>query len=136
MDQSIKAGVYGLLLAIIIDLASPVYLDFISSFVASVIVIFIFRLSVLKDGLVAAFLTYIFDQGVMSTIALATSYLANEPYPSFNVDIYTMVTPIVWAVTAVIAGYLGVWLVRRMRPARELPSLPLPTQPPPPPPPP
>lgn len=134
MDQSIKAGVYGFLLAVIINLATPVYLDFIPSFLAAVLVIYIFRLGTLKDGLVAAFLTYIFDQAVVSTIALATSYLANEPYPSFNVDIYTMLSPIVWAVTAVIAGYLGVLLVKKMRPARELPPSPLPTPPPPPPP--
>jgi hypothetical protein len=121
MDRSIKAGVYGFLLSIIINLFSPIYLYFIPSFFAAILVIYIFRLEALKDGLVAAFMTYIFSDGILSTIVLATWYLANKPYPSFNVDIWTMLSPIVSAVTALITGYIGVWLVQKMKPARELP---------------
>jgi hypothetical protein len=121
MDRSIKAGVFGFLLAIIINLFSPIYLDFIPSFLAAILAIYIFRLEALKDGLVAAFITYIFCEGILGTIELAMWYFANKPYPSFNVDIWTMFSPIVSAVTAVIAGYIGVWLAQKRETARELP---------------
>jgi uncharacterized membrane protein len=130
MDQSIKAGVYGFLLAVVINLFSPIYLDFIPSFLVAILVIYIFRLGTLKDGLVAAFMTYIFTDGILGTIVLATSYFANEPYPSFNVDIWIMLSPVVQAVTAVIAGYIGVRLAQKRKPARELPA-PIPPQLPP-----
>ena len=123
MDPSIKAGVSGFLLAIAINLLSPVYLDLVPSFLVVILVIYIFRLGTLKDGLVAAFMTYIFTDGILSTIALATSYFANEPYPSFNVDIWTMLSPMVSAATAVIAGYIGIQLAQKGRRPQELPPL-------------
>jgi hypothetical protein len=123
MDPSIKAGVSGFLLAVVINLLSPVYLDFVPSFLVAMLAIYIFRLGTLKDGLVAAFMTYIFTDGILSTIYLAMLYLANEPYPSFDVDVWTMFSQIVWAVTAVVAGYIGVWLVQKRKPARELSPL-------------
>jgi hypothetical protein len=130
MDRSIRAGVYGFLLAIAINfLASSVnlYLYFVPSFLAAIFVIYIFRLGTLKDGLVTAFMTYIFTDGILSTIVLATYYFANKSYPSFNVDVWTMLLPIVQVVTAVIAGYIGVWLAQKRKPAQELPT-PIPPQ--------
>ena len=123
MDPSIKAGVSGFLLAIAINLLSPVYLDLVPSFLVAILVIYVFRLGTLKDGLVAAFMTYIFTDGILSTIALATSYFANEPYPSFNVDIWTMLSPMVSAATAVIAAYIGIQLAQKGRRPQELPPL-------------
>ena len=123
MDPSIKAGVSGFLLAIVINLLSPVYLDLVPSFLVAILVIYIFRLGTLNDGLVAAFMTYIFTDGILSTIGLAMSYFANEPYPSFNVDIWTMLSPMVSAATAVIAGYIGIQLAQKGRRPRELPPL-------------
>jgi uncharacterized membrane protein len=130
MDQSIKAGVYGFLLAAVINLFSPIYLGFIPSFLVAILAIYVFRLGTLKDGLVAAFMTYIFTDGVLGTIVLAMSYFANEPYPSFNVDVWTMLSPIVSAITAVIAGYIGVRLAQKRKPAPELPPSPPPQLPP------
>jgi hypothetical protein len=120
MDPSIKAGISGFLLAVVINLFSPVYLDFVPSFLAAILVIYIFRLGTLKDGLVAAFMTYVFTEGILGTIDLATLYFTNETYPSFNVDIWTMLSPIASAVTAVIAGYIGIRLARKRKTAREL----------------
>ena len=134
MDRSIKAGVYGFLLAVVINLFSLIYLDFyldfIPSFLVAILVIYIFRLGTLKDGLVTAFMTYIFTDGILGTIVLATSYFANESIPSFNVDVWTMLSPIVSAVTAVIAGYIGVRLAQKRKPAQELPLSPPPQLPP------
>jgi hypothetical protein len=130
MDQSIKAGVYGFLLALVIDAFSPTYLYFVPSFLVAIFVIFVFRLVTLKDGLVAAFMTYIFSDGVFDTIVLATYYFANTPYPSYDVNVLTMLYPMVSAATAAIAGYIGVWLAKKRRPAQEFPT-PIPPQSPP-----
>jgi hypothetical protein len=129
MDQSIKAGVYGFLLAIIINLFSPIYLYFVPSFLAAIFVIYIFRLGTLKDGLVAAFITYIFSEGILDTISLATLYLTSEPY-TLSVDIWIVFSPIVSSITALIAGYAGVWLAQKRTPAQEFPP-PIPPQSPP-----
>ena len=132
MNPSIKAGISGFLVAIVINLFSPVYLDFVPSFLAAILVIFVYGLDTFRDGLVAAFMTYIFNEGILGTLSLATFYVTNESYPSFNVDIFTVFYPIVNAVSAFIAGYVGIMLVHKMKPTRELPSpppLPPPMQP-------
>jgi hypothetical protein len=123
MDSSIKAGVSGFLLAIVINVLSPVYLDLIPSFLAAIVAIYVFRLGTLKDGLVAAFMTYIFNDGILGTITLATLYFTNESYPSFNIDVWTMLSPAVSAVTAVIAAYVGVRVAKIGKPPRELQPL-------------
>jgi len=121
MDRSIMAGISGFLLAIAINLFSPVYLYFIPSFLVAILVIYYFRLGTLKDGLVVAFMTYIFNDGILNTYALATYY--NKQYPAFHVDVLTMVYPIVSAVTAVIAAYIGVKFAKARKPAEELPPI-------------
>ena len=136
MDKSIRAGISGFILAIVINLllassfTLPTILSFVPSFVAAIFAIYISRLETLKDSLVGAFMTYIFNDGILGTISLATFYAVNEPYPSLNVDIMTVLYPIVSAVTALIAGYVGVRLVQRRKPTRELPMAPPPLPPP------
>jgi len=90
---------------------------------AAILAIAFFRLGELREGLVAAFMTYIFTDGILGTITLAILYFMNEPYPSFNVDVWIMLSPIVSAVTAVIAGFIGVRLAQRRKPAPELPPI-------------
>jgi len=132
MNRSIQAGVSGFLLAVIINLFLPAdlgFFAFIPSFLAAIFTIYIFRLEALRDGLVAAFMTYIFSEGILSTIGLATYYVANETY-ELTPDIWIVFYPIVSSITALIAGYIGVRLVQKMKPARELPpSLPPPLPP-------
>lgn len=130
MDPAIKAGISGFLLAIIINVFSPVFLYFVPSFLAAVLAVYIYRLGTLKDGLVAAFMTHIFNDGILGTVSLASFYAENKPYPSFTVDVWTMLTPLVSAVTAVIAAYVGVWLTKIRKPPPGLPSAPSPQLPP------
>lgn len=129
MDRSITAGVFGFSLAVVINLflpvSLPIYLYFLPSFLAAIFAIYFFRLGEFRDGLVAAFMTYIFGDGILGTISLAIFYFSNEPYPSFDVDVWTIFSPIVSAVTAVLAGYIGVRLAQKRKPApsRELPPI-------------
>jgi pheromone shutdown protein TraB len=130
MDQSIKAGAFGVSLVVIIDVLSPIYLDFVLPFLAAILAVYIFRLETFKDGLVASFMTYILSDGILSTIGLATFYAANKQY-TLSVDLWTVFNPIVTSITALIAGYIGVLLVQKTRrESRELPA-PLPPQLPP-----
>jgi hypothetical protein len=121
MDRSVAAGITGFLLAVAINLFSPVYLYFIPSFLAAILVIYFFRLGTLRDGLVVAFMTYIFNDGILNTYTLATYY--NQQYPAFHVDALTMVYPIVSAITAVIAAYIGAQFAKARKPAEELPPI-------------
>jgi hypothetical protein len=66
----------------------------------------------------------------LDTISLATFYAENKPYPAFTVDVWTMFYPLVSAVTALIAAYVGVWLTRIRKPPPGLPSATTPQLPP------
>lgn len=123
MDRSILAGITGFLLAVAINLFSPLYLYFVPSFLAAILVMYFFRLGALRDGLVVAFMTYIFNDGILNTMSLASYYFANKPIEAFSVDAWTMVSPIVSAVTAVIAAYVGVLFAQARKPPEELPPI-------------
>jgi hypothetical protein len=123
MDRSINAGITGIVLGFILTLFLPIpvsILTFIPLFLGAVFAIIIFRLRALKDGLIVALMTYLFNLGILSTIEYAALYLADEPLES-SVDILLVFTPIVYSITALIAGVVGVWLTRRMKPAPEAP---------------
>jgi hypothetical protein len=123
MDSSLKAGIYGFILAFAVNVTSPVNLYFLPSFLAALLVTYFFRLSTLKDGLVAAFITYIFNDGVLNTLGYASFYFTNEQISAFTVDVWTMLFPIVSAASAVVAAYVGVWLANKRKPTSVLPSL-------------
>jgi Flp pilus assembly protein TadB len=123
MDRNISAGILGFLLALIINLFSPTYLYFVPSFLAAIIAIYAFRIGTLRDGLVVAFMTYIFNDGIYNTLGLATYYFTNTPIEAFNVDVWTMISPIVSAISAVIAAYIGILFAQARKPAQELPPI-------------
>jgi len=130
MDTAIRAGISGFLVALVINLFSPVFLYFVPSFLVALLAVYFYRLGTLKDGLVAAFMIYIFTDGILDTIGLAYYYAENKVYPSFNVDVWTMLYPLVSAVTAVIAAYVGVWLTRIRKTPPGLPPATSPQLPP------
>jgi len=100
------------------------YFYFIPSFLAALFAIYLFRLETLKDGLIASFMTYIFNDGILGSIASAIVYVSNEPY-TLTVDVWMVLSPTVTSISALIAGYIGVRLVQRMKPTPSLPpSLP------------
>jgi len=120
MDQSIKAGIIGVILAVFADFSvppkyTPPPLDFLPTFVVAVFVIFIFRLVTVKDGLLTAFVTYFFSQTIVDTTELAYFYAKNEAY-SFTVTQSILVNPVITAASAVIATYVGVWLAKKRTP--------------------
>lgn len=119
MDRSIKAGIYGFILAVVINLFSPTNLDFVPFFVAALIVIFVFSVDTLKEGLVASLMTYFFSYMTLQTVVAAIYYYSNEPYPAFTFDVYSVLSPVVLAVTAVIAAYVGVWLAKKRKPQQQ-----------------
>jgi len=120
MDRSIQAGFSGALIAITVNLFSPMYFYFIPSFFAALFVIYLFRLGTLKDCLIASFMTYIFNEGILSSLASAILYVADEPY-MLTLDIWMVFSPVVTSISALIAGYIGVRLVQRMKPTPSLP---------------
>ncbi len=125
MDRCIAAGISGALLSLLINLLiitlfSPLYLYFIPSFVAAIWIIYSSRLQTLREGLVTSFMTFIFSDAILNTFVAATYYLANETY-TFTIDIWVVLTTIMSPFFAVLAGYIGVRLASRLKPAREMP---------------
>jgi hypothetical protein len=115
MDQSIKAGIVGIVLAVFIDgsIYIPAPLDFLPAFLIVIFAIFVFRLNTLKDGLVVAFMTYVFTNGILGTIEFAYCYTSNQPYTISPVTLNVVIDPIITAISAFISAYVGVWLAKR-----------------------
>jgi ABC-type glycerol-3-phosphate transport system permease component len=129
MDRCVNAGISGALLSLFINVFSPVYLYFIPSFVAAVVFIYVSRLRTTREGLVTSLMTFVLGDGIFNTLNNAIYYLTtSEPYV-FSVDIVVVVSPILSAFFAVLAGYIGARLVGRVRPTQEMPQPPMPPQP-------
>ena len=120
MDQSIKAGVVGFSLAVIINVflpvALPLTLEFVPAFLAALIAIFYFKMRTFKDALVATLITYFFNDAILTSFGLAQYY--NKPYP-LTADASAVLSPIIEAITAIIAAYVGARLVQGIKPRKE-----------------
>lgn len=66
-------------------------------------------------------MTFIFGDGLTNTLVAATYYLSNEPY-TLTIDIGVVLSPILSAFFAVLAGYVGVRLVGRVKPTQGMPQ--------------
>jgi hypothetical protein len=117
MDQSIKAGILGIVLAVFVNLSIlvPAPFDFLPTFVIAIFAIYVFRLTTFKDGLIATFMTYIFNEGIINTLILADYYTSNRPY-TLTITTYLIPDPIITATSAIIAAYIGTWLAKKRTP--------------------
>jgi hypothetical protein len=127
MDQAIKAGISGFVIAVIISVISPVDLDFMPELLASVIAIYIFGLKTFKDGLLVALITYLFSLGVLGSITLAIYFIPNEPF-NLTLNAWMVLDQIVTPLSALFAAFIGVWLAksRRLPEAQPRPPAPIP----------
>ena len=128
MEQAIKAGISGFVIAVVITLFSTVDLYFIPQLVASIIVIYIFDIRTTKDGLLAAFITYLFSIGILGSVSLAFYLVSNEPV-NLTIDIWLVLNQIVTPLTALPAALAGVWLAKTRRPTARTPPPPPPIPP-------
>jgi hypothetical protein len=119
VDKGIKAGAFGTVLAVVVNIFLPVDLDFVPSFIVAIFVVYVFRLETLKDGLVATFMIYIFNEGILNTVGLALLYFSNEPYPMITIDSWLILSPIIAAISTLVAGYIGIWLAKTRKPSPE-----------------
>jgi hypothetical protein len=116
MDRSIYAGITASAFAIVFNLLVP--LPFIPSVLVVISVIYVYGLASVKDGLLVAFMTYIFNDGIIGTIILTSLYLENKPY-EVALDPYILLLQFFNPVTAAVAGYVGVKLVQKLKPATK-----------------
>jgi len=107
-------GLIGAFLSVAISFFSSVDLYFIPSFVASIFIIYTYRINELKESLIATFAVYVFADGILGTLVLGQYYILNETIifmPGFwDVVLYPF-NPI----SAFIAAYIGV----RISPKRK-----------------
>lgn len=128
MDQTIKAGISGVIIAVVINSLSPDYLYFLPQFIASIIAIYIYGIKTFKDGLLATFTTYLFTEWVVGVIVVAGLFATNEPY-NLTVDTSVLFDQISTTLTALLAGPIGVMLAKK-RPEKTTPPPPPPALPP------
>lgn len=129
MEPVLKAGIAGVAIAFVITLFfAQENLYFIPSFVASIVVIYLFELKATKDAVLAAFITYIFTDWIFNGIPILLSM--NETFTfTFTVDAWMVIGQLFAPITALLAGLCGAEMAKTRR--RTTPTL----QPPPPPPP-
>jgi len=128
VDLAIKAGIFGFIIAVVINISLPVDLYFLPQFVASMIAIYMFDLRTTKDGLLAAFMTYLFSIGILGSVSLALYLFSNEPV-NLTVDAWMVLNQIVTPLTALPAALAGVWLAKTRRPTARTPPPPPPIPP-------
>lgn len=122
MDRAIKAGIFGFIFAVLINILLP-DLYFIPQFVASILAIYIFDLRTTKDALLVAFITYLFSIGFLGSVSLA--FYLGEPL-TLTVDVWLALNQIVTPLTALPAALAGVWLAKTRRPIAAAPPPPIP----------
>lgn len=128
MDQTVKAGISGVVIAVVISVFSPISLDFVPQLVASIIAIYVFDLRTNKDGILAALITYLFSIGILGSVTLAIFYVSNQPI-DFTIDVWSIIDQTFTPLTALVAAYVGVWLTKMRRPTAIPPPAPPPVQP-------
>jgi len=132
MDQTIKAGISGVAIAVFITILasglSPISLDFVPQLVAAIIAIYIFDIRTNKDGILAALITYLFSIGILGSISLALLSVSNETI-NFPTDAWSIIDQTFTPLTALVAAYVGVWLTKMRRPVSTQPPQPPPVQP-------
>jgi len=125
VDRAIKAGIFGFIIAVVINILLP-DLYFLPQFGASMIAIYIFDLRTTKDGLLVAFMTYLFSIGFLGSVSLA--FYLGEPL-SLTADVWLVLNQMVTPLTALPAALAGVWLTKTRRPKARTPPPPPPIPP-------
>ncbi len=82
---------------------------FIPSFVASVVVIFVYRINDVKDSLIASLTIYLFAEGIIGALVLGQYYILQTPYEVFwEPEIWEVALYSFAPISAIMAAYLGV----------------------------
>lgn len=124
MERSIRAGIIGFIASVFITVFVGVLVPydpyFLPSFFASILAIYISRLTEIRDGLVAALMTYFISGAIIDAIVAASFYASGELY-TLVIDISIVVFPLANVISAFLAAYIGVRISQRAKPVPELP---------------
>lgn len=123
MDKLIKAGIAGFVIAVVVDLFSPVDLLFVPPFVASMIAIYFFELKAVKDAVLVALIIYIFSDWVWGSLGVI-ALLVSKQSITYTVDIWITLNQVLGPITALLAGLAGSELAEKGRRPTTLSHLP------------
>ena len=130
MDSVTKAGISGIIIALIIYFVSPVDIYFLPYLVALVIVIYVFGVTETKDGLLVALSIYIFTEWILGTMGVLALYFTQETL-SYTIDLGMVMSQIMTILFVLLGGLIGTVLAKtRQRTKTALPSVPVPVPPP------
>ena len=125
VTRFVAASLLGAMISVMIASSSTVNLFFLPSFIASVIVVYLYRMSRFEESLVTSLAIYLFADGIMAVTILGYCYMLQTPYATFIEDW----VPELWEVllyglnpvSAFVAAYIGMKISPRRR---RMPTVP------------
>lgn len=109
-------GLSGAFLSVFANLFSGIYLYFIPSFLASILVIYMFKISRFREALIASLTVYIFADGILGGFILGYFYISNTPYVVNEIpQIWDVLSYIFSPISAFVASYIGVRITPKTR---------------------
>lgn len=125
MTPVVKAGIVGIVIAIVLIFILPTEISFINYFVASVIAIYVFRLKETKDGVLVALGIFVITEWIVGSLGVLALFALNETV-TLTADISTVISQILTTLFALLAGLVGPALASRQRTEAMLPPIPMP----------
>lgn len=132
MDTTIKAAISGIIISFVILLFWTGSGYFLTYLIASIIVLYAFRIKEAKYGILVAFTIYLFTEWIVGTIIYSSMLAINENV-NFTVDIWMVLSQIVTIPVILLGGLIGTELAKTRRTQTMFPSAygPVPVPPPP-----
>lgn len=113
-------GLVGAFLSVMISSftsTANINMYFIPSFVSSIFIIYIYKVNDFREALIAAFMVYLFADGILGTLVLGQYYWMHEEI-GFTPEFLDVLLYPFTAISAFVAAYIGI----RLRPkGREEP---------------
>ncbi len=124
VTRLVTASLLGAMISVMITSSSSVNLFFLPSFIASVIVVFLYKMSRFEESLITSLAIYLFADGIMAATILGYCYMSQTPYAEF----ISGWVPELWEVllyglnpiSAFVAAYIGM----KISPRRRMPAVP------------
>jgi len=121
VQRYIFTGLIGALLSVMVNSFSSINLYFVPSFLASIFVIYVYRINGFGESLITSLMVYIFADGVLGTLVLGQYYSLQRSIILMP-EIWDVVLYALNPVSSVLAAYVGL----RISPKRRKQPLPYP----------